>query len=294
MSPPSYTPLRYPGGKARLGPYLAAVLRANRLMDGTYVEPYAGGAGAALFLLFRGYVSRLILNDIDPAVAAFWRAVLNHNERFAEAIETIPLTVPEWDRQRQVYRSAKSGFELGFSFFYLNRTNRSGIMNAGMIGGRAQTSRWAIDARFNRAQLAERVRALRSLRRHIAVRRSDALTFLESVTELRPKRPLVYLDPPYFGKGRDLYTNFYGPDDHQAISEYLRAYPLPWIVTYDDCGAIRQLYAGFPTVNAELSYSAREFRHGRELIIFSRGLQAPTVTGQGRRHRPSFRVLQGA
>ena len=198
--PSIYTPLRYPGGKAKLGPFLVSLFKANRLVDGAYAEPYAGGAGAALFLLFRGYVSRIHLNDIDAGVISFWRAVLGHNERFAKRIETIPLTIEERERQRGIYQTARAGFDLAFAFFYLNRTNRSGIMNGGVIGGRSQTGNWRIDARFNRANLAGRVRAIGSLKRFISVSRQDALQFLDEFTAPDIRRKLLYLDPPYFTK----------------------------------------------------------------------------------------------
>jgi DNA adenine methylase len=274
--PSTYTPLRYPGGKAKLGSFLSDLLKKNHLEDATYAEPYAGGAGAALYLLFRGYAKRVHLNDIDPAVASFWRSVLTKNAEFVRKIETVPLSVKEWDRQRQIYMSKHRGFDLGFAFFYLNRTNRSGIMNGGIIGGRAQDGEWLIDARFNRVDLAERVSAIGGMRRHISVSETDALEFLSSAEETFPKRSIVYLDPPYYGKGRDLYTNFYTSDDHAAIARRMTTFKLPWVMTYDDCHPVRQLYSGFRIRESSLSYSAREVRRGRELVIFGKNIRVPS------------------
>lgn len=271
--PATYTPLRYPGGKSKLGAYLASIMRTNRLVDASYAEPYAGGAGAGLHLLFRGYASRLYLNDIDRGVVAFWRAALHHTERFARRIEKIPLTVPEWDCQKEVLHTERMGFDLGFAFFYLNRTNRSGIMNGGIIGGRNQEGEWRIDARFNRRELAERVRALSSLRRQISVTREDALEFLGGLPT--KKKVLTYLDPPYYGKGKKLYPNFYTPNDHIAIAKCLRSYPNPWVLTYDACDEVRTLYRARTVLESELSYSAREVRRGHELVIFGPGVKQP-------------------
>lgn len=284
--PATYTPLRYPGGKSKLGGYLASLMRANALVDAAYAEPYAGGAGAGLFLLFRGYASRLHLNDIDRGVIAFWRAVLNHNERFARRIERIPLTVAEWDRQKEVLRTERMGFDLGVAFFFLNRTNRSGIMNGGIIGGREQEGEWGIDARFNRAELAQRVRALASFRRQISVSRVDALDFLGGLPA--DKRLFTYLDPPYYGKGQKLYQNFYTADDHAAIARYLRSYSNPWVMTYDACDEVRVLYKARTIRASELSYSAREVRRGQELVIFGPGVKQPRdnmarASAEGRR-----------
>jgi DNA adenine methylase len=291
--PSSYTPLRYPGGKAKLGPFLGELFRANAIIGGIYAEPYAGGAGAALHLLFRGFASKIFLNDLDTGVAAFWRAILNHNDRFAEKIERVSLNVDEWDRQREIYREGHAGFDLGFAFFYLNRTNRSGIMNGGIIGGRDQSGEWGIDARFNRTDLASRVRAIGTLKRSITVTRKDALTFLDSVPEvIVGSKGLVYLDPPYYAKGPDLYPNFYSHRDHRGIAKYLKRFSVPWLLTYDDCAEIRQMYQHFDVRESELSYSAREVRRGRELVVASKGLIIPnSPKDQKRRGKSGFQLL---
>ena len=291
--PITYTPLRYPGGKSKLGPFLASFVRTNRLMDAGYAEPYAGGAGAGLHLLFRGYASRLHLNDKDRGVVSFWRAVLERNEAFAQQVERVPLTLAEWDRQKETLRAANMGYELGFAFFYLNRTNRSGIMNAGVIGGREQTGEWGIDARFNRVELAARVRALASFRKQITVTRLDALDFLGELVE-HTERLLTYLDPPYFAKGQDLYPNFYAPEDHAAIAEFLQTYPHPWLMTYDACQEVRELYRHRRVFDSELSYSAREVRRGQELVILGPGLRLPApadLERAGARYRPGFELV---
>jgi DNA adenine methylase len=286
----SYTPLRYPGGKAKLGPYLSDVIRSNRLVECTYAEPYAGGAGAGLHLLFRGYASRLQLNDIDRGVVSFWRAVLIQTEKFAKMIERVPLTVAQWDTQKIALRSAPMGFDLGFAFFYLNRTNRSGIMNGGIIGGRRQLGNYLIDARFNRLALAARVRAIGTMKQQISVTRLDALEFIDSLTDDGTARRLVYLDPPYYEKGQDLYPNFYTPNNHAEIAERLSVFEQPWMMTYDDCAEIRDLYRDSTMLDSELSYSAREVRRGREVVVFGGGLQPAPPTGPTNRPR-GFTVL---
>jgi DNA adenine methylase len=72
-----FTPLRYPGGKGKLAAYLKSIIEANRLHDGEYVEPYAGGAAIAFELLFQEYVSRIHINDLSRPIFSFWQAVLN-------------------------------------------------------------------------------------------------------------------------------------------------------------------------------------------------------------------------
>jgi DNA adenine methylase len=290
--PATYTPLRYPGGKAKLGDFLASVMRANRLVDAGYAEPYAGGAGAGLHLLFRGYATHLRLNDVDRGVASFWRAVVGRNEAFARAIERVPLTIAEWDRQKDALRTAPMGFDLGFAFFYLNRTNRSGIMNAGVIGGRDQKGEWGIDARFNRTELAARVRAIAPFRRQITVTRLDALEFLDELST-REDKLLTYLDPPYYQKGQELYPNFYSPEDHATIARYMGSYDHRWVMTYDACDDVRLLYMDRHVVDSELSYSARDVRRGKELVIFGPGVRPPSPSAGTRptkRYRPGFEL----
>jgi DNA adenine methylase len=70
--------LRYPGGKAPFAPFIADLMVANGLTGGHYLEPYAGGAGVALDLLFQGHASHIHINDADPAVYAFWLSVIKH------------------------------------------------------------------------------------------------------------------------------------------------------------------------------------------------------------------------
>jgi DNA adenine methylase len=276
--PATYTPLRYPGGKSKLAYYLTEVLRANKLFDGGYAEPYAGGAGAGLHLLFRGYASRLHLNDLDRGVASFWKAVTGHADRFAAQVRSVPLSVREWERQRECVLTAPMGFDLGFAFFYLNRTNRSGIMNGGLIGGRAQDGPWRMDARFNRDALAERVLGVGRMRRRISITHLDAIEFLDALEREAPRPTFVYLDPPYFHKGQQLYPNFYCEEDHHAIASRVGTLSLPWIMTYDDCPEIRTLYRRRRIVAGELSYSAREVRRGKEVLVLGPRVKSPKLT----------------
>ena len=81
-----YSPLRYPGGKGKLTDFFHAIIEENNLSDGYYVEPYAGGASVALSLLFNEYVSKIIINDFDRSIYAFWFSVLNETRKLCELI----------------------------------------------------------------------------------------------------------------------------------------------------------------------------------------------------------------
>lgn len=278
-----FTPLRYPGGKAKLAPFLKQLLKSNGLLDAEYVEPYAGGAGVALELLMSEYVSHVHINDFSRPVYAFWRSVLTYTDRLCQMIRDTPLTVAAWDAQKRVINapSAHDLLTLGFATFYLNRTNRSGILNAGIIGGRAQAGAWKIDARYNAADLIRRIEAIAERHRDITLTCMDALKFLQAGAATWPAKTLVYLDPPYYLKGPDLYLNSYKHENHVDISQCVRkSLRRPrWIVSYDNAPEIRAMYAGERHVLYDIGYSARNVRQGREVMFFSKGLEVPDLVG---------------
>jgi DNA adenine methylase len=271
------SPLRYPGGKARLFPYFSELVQHNGLIGAEYCEPYAGGAGLAIRLLTSGYVSRIRLNDIDASVHAFWNSVLHHNDELCTLIATTPITIGEWYRQRDIWRAVDitDTLRLGFSAFFLNRTNRSGIIEgAGPIGGYAQAGTWKIDVRFIRDTQIRNIRSLSRYAEQISISNDDAFDFI--VQYIGKPNVLTYLDPPYFVKGRKLYKNFYCPEDHIKIaSELCDRRNSNWIVTYDDVPAIRQAYASFDPIPYHLNYSAGRKAIGSEIMFLSDSLGAP-------------------
>lgn len=274
------SPLRYPGGKAVLSDFLADLIQANSLGDGIYVEPYAGGAGAALSLLFGEHVREIVLNDIDRCVYAFWRAVLNQTATLTGLVRQTRITVPEWRRQRAFYRSPRrqSQAALAFAGFYLNRCNRSGIMvNGGPIGGVRQTGKWKLNARFNKPELTKRIERVALYKSRVVVRNMDALAFLKSLcAKCDVERALIYLDPPYYDKGSQLYLNYYTPEDHQALAAFLKAHhAVKWVLSYDDVPEVRDLYRNVRYIRYGLNYSASSARRGREILFFSDSMEIP-------------------
>lgn len=275
------SPLRYPGGKGAFFPYFFELINGNRLSGGRYYEPFAGGAGVALGLLSSDAVSKAVLNDVDYHVYCFWQSVLNETDRFVESIHTALLSIYEWKKQRQVYLFPKkySMFDVGFSTFYLNRCNRSGILpKAGPIGGMHQAGKWRLNARFNREMLSERILAIGKLRNRLAVYNFDAIKFLKThlLPQHKSSRDLVYLDPPYVIAGNKLYLNFYQKIDHAALAEYLlQAHHFHWIVTYDDAALIRQLYSPCQRCLFQLCYSLQSKGQGKELLIAPKELKLP-------------------
>lgn len=289
------SPLRYPGGKAKLTPFFKRLLELNRLCDGHYAEAYAGGSGLALSLLYAEYVRYVHINDLDRAVYAFWHSVLARTDDFCRLIERRPLNPDEWRRQRRIVESKNDAdlFELGFAAFYLNRTSRSGIIaSGGMIGGNKQRGQWKLDARFNRAALVERVRRVASYKRRITLTRLDAIDFLCTMAIELPDNSLTYLDPPYFVKGqRRLYADFYKVGDHADVADTLAAFPHRWVVSYDYAPEILTLYQNYGCFVYDLRYSAQDRYDGAETIFFSPDLKVPPlslVNGLGSGHSPAL------
>lgn len=271
------TPLRYPGGKSGLTNFLRLVLAENGLRGGHYVEPYCGGSGAAVALLRAEAVTHIHLNDIDPAVFAFWRTLVREPEALCDFVETIPLTVQQWRHQREIYSAPNSKIrDRACAFLYLNRVNRSGILNGGLIGGIEQKGQWLMDARFNRIDLSDRIRKISEYRDAISVYNKDALSFIKSNNRNWPKSTLIYLDPPYYAKGQCLYRNAYEPADHARIASYLRSLTKRcWLASYDADPEIIRLYAGLEQQRYKLDYTARDRTIGREVIIYGAGTKRP-------------------
>lgn len=267
------SPLRYPGGKAKLFPFFAGLIESNDLFGCEYREPYAGGAGLALNLLAGGFVSHIHLNDIDPGIFAFWRIATRSPEALCSLVAAAELNIDEWYRQREVWRNPAqhSEIELAFATLYLNRANRSGIIEgAGPVGGYHQSGALRLDARFNKNTVIERIQLVRQLADRISVTNIDALDYIQ--TNLR-QYDLTYLDPPYYVRGQRLYKNFYGHDDHEQISQSVRAISGHWVVSYDDVAPIRLLYHWASPLPLTLRYTAGNSATGREVVYVSPSLR---------------------
>lgn len=270
---PRASPLRYPGGKAALYPTLRAVIRRNGLAGCTYVEPYAGGAGAALALLLTGQVGRIVINDLDPAIAAFWRTVVEEPEYVIRRIKRAKLSVSEWHRQKEIYAAADTADQaaLGFATFYLNRTNRSGVLNGGPIGGLDQTGNYKIDARFNKDSLCDRIRTISLYAGKITVSERDGAAIIRQYS--RSSKSLIYADPPYFEKAGSLYLNAFEAKHHEALAAALNARAdKNWLLTYDDVPRVAELYPERERHTFDLHYSAHRVVRTKEVMVVSDAL----------------------
>ena len=238
----------------------------------TYIEPFAGGAGVALSLLLENKVNKIIINDYDKAIYSFWRAIKEDTSRLLQLIEKTPLSVDEWTKQKSIYTNSNRRYsvELGFAAFYLNRTNHSGVLTGGPIGGLDQKGNYLIDARYNKLKLVDRIRKISERKDDIRVFNKEVRSFITQVISQYKENAFVYFDPPYYKKGKALYKNFFKPDDHKIIAESIQKnIRCDWVVTYDDVSQIEVLYRDYLKGRMELRYSvAPSSPYGSEIIIF--------------------------
>lgn len=273
-----YSPLRYPGGKGKILDFMKKLIEVNNLYGVEYIEPYAGGSAIALGLLLEGYVSKIYINDSDKAIFAFWQSILSETEIFIKKIYDTPITVEEWQKQRDIYNHINdfSVIELGFAAFFLNRCNRSGIIKGGMIGGYAQDGEWKIDARFNKEILVQRIEKIANFKKKIKLYNQDTYKLL-SKHKFDFRNSILYLDPPYYEKGCQLYKNHYKADDHKKIADLIKSIDGFWIVSYDNVPQILDLFENVNNRDFNISYSAGRKRSGKEIMFFSEKLTVPDV-----------------
>ena len=267
----NYSPLRYPGGKSRLADFISLAIENLEISGCSYIEPFAGGAGVGLSLLLNGHVSHIVINDYDKAIYSFWRAVKQEPQALIQKIRETPITIDEWNTQREIFRNARSySLDLAFATLFLNRTNRSGILNAGPIGGYAQAGKWKIDVRFDKETLISKILAISKVKDKITVYNKDIISFLKIYADRSNSPRFFYFDPPYYNKGQQLYKNFFSHDDHKKIRDKIKEkINDPWIITYDDISEISSLYSDYFMRKFDLIHSAANKGKASEIMIFS-------------------------
>lgn len=271
------SPLRYPGGKTILYDKVKKILEENHLLECTYMEPFSGGAGLALKLLMNNDVKKIVINDFDFAIYSFWHNVLFNTDRFCEDIKNITVNLKEWEKQKEIYNNKDnySIYEIGLATFFLNRTNRSGIIKGGPIGGKKQEGKYKIDCRFNKLILIKKIKEIGKYRNRIKLFNYDVNDFIKKVVMRQKKENFfIYFDPPYIKKGPELYKNHFNNEEHKYLSTNIKEklFEKNWIVTYDKNELVQKLYDNFRIVDFDLNYSAGKNKIGNELMILSDSL----------------------
>ncbi|EGO8793108.1 DNA adenine methylase [Enterococcus faecalis] len=273
--PHTKSPLRYPGGKTQLYRFVKSIMDLNNI-NGTYIEAYSGGFGIGVELLLNEDVERVVINDYDKSIYSVWYSILHHTDALISLIEQTPITIEEWRRQKDIninYKNYRNSLENGFSTLFLNRTNRSGIINAGPIGGYQQNSNYKLDCRFNKTGLIKKIRMIADKKDRIDLFQLDAVQLIDRIPERYDcETSFIFFDPPYYIQGKNLYTNFYTHKDHEKLAikiSNLEQYY--WITTYDYTPQIQDIYNQFDNkaCTYELLYSAQNKRKATEFLFAS-------------------------
>ncbi len=190
----NYSPLRYPGGKSKLATLIYLIMQNTENDCRTYIEPFAGGAGVALSLLLENKVDKIVINDYDKAIYSFWRAIKEDTALLLKLVAETPLNIEEWRRQKEIYtnQNQKYSVELGFAAFYLNRTNRSGVLNGGPIGGISQSGNYLMDARYNRLELIKRIEKIAERKKDISVYNKEVRSFISNIMPRHQQQAFTY------------------------------------------------------------------------------------------------------
>lgn len=273
--PRTYSPLRYPGGKTQLANFVGKILKTNALQNITYAEPFAGGFGAGLELLFANKVENVLINDYDIAIYSIWYAILNETQRLIEDIKNIEITIEEWNIQQTIYsrliKEKVYSYELAFATYFLNRTNISGIITGGPIGGQEQKGKYKLDCRFNKINLCEKIIKISNFKDEIQLYNLEANVLIKKILlNYKPKEVFIFFDPPYYEQGKNLYTNFFEHENHVDLMEtigLLNEYY--WILTYDNQNEIRYIYKNYNKYLYSINYSANKVRRANEILIHS-------------------------
>ncbi len=281
--PQTFSPLRYPGGKTSYAKLMEKIIELNKLGNCVFVEAFAGGAGAALSLLFKKRVSSLILNDLDFAIYSFWKSILNYTDEFIKLIHDTPISIYEWRKQKKIYFTEKEDtLKLGFATFFLNRTNRAGILAANPIGGITQKGNYSIDARFNKINLIKKIEDIAEKKASIIIYNQDVIDFINTLNIIHKNDNLfVYFDPPYFCKGKLLYLNHFDYKQHVSLHDSIDKFEHPWVLSYDSSPDIAEIYKDYPIYQKSLRYSITTPSSANELIISN--LQMPSGLNSFRR-----------
>lgn len=267
--------LRYPGGKTQLAKFVSNLITINKMKNPIYCEPFSGGSGVSMELLLTNKVDSVILNDLDPSIYSIWFAILHDTDKLIDTVQSMPITMDEWYRHKDIYSELKDipvyDFRLAVSALFLNRTNRGGIITGGPIGGYAQKSKYSLDCRFNKAGIVKKIHTIAEQRHRIRLYMLDAKDLINDILLQESLEQLfTFFDPPYYKQGQALYKNAFNHEDHVSLSETIKKMDkYKWIATYDECPEIKSIYADYRLYTYKLRYSVNQFREANEYLFAS-------------------------
>lgn len=265
-------PLRYPGAKSKLYDYIRKLIIAEHRTGCTFYEPFAGSAAVSLLLLEHEIINKAVLNELDPLLYNFWFSVFNHTDELITLIRDTDITLENWHEfslyRNNEYLHDKTCVQIGFAGLFLNRTNFSGILKANPLGGLNQQSKYTIDCRFNKNKIINSIQSLSLYRNKIELYNLDAIDFMKQALRYKRNRTtFVYIDPPYYKEGSNLYRCFYTHEQHVLLSKFILSKAYPWLISYDNAKEIRKMYEQLTPLTIHMDYSVHTSRNAEELLI---------------------------
>ncbi len=245
---------RYPGGKSKLRNQITNKLNLLSTEKGLeYREPFFGGGSIGLRLLQdKADLSKIWVNDFDPGVASLWTSLIRHPDQLKFWVKKFTPSVAKFDefkneltQNNPVLNTEKQIVEFGFKKLAIHQISYSGLgtKSGGPLGGRDQKSDYKIDCRWSPDYICKKIDALNIKFKKLSVR-NDCCTQLDFSDLINDTKmdALIYLDPPYYDKGNDLYQCGFQEKDHIRLADCLKKTKHKWLLSYDDCKEVRDLY----------------------------------------------------
>lgn len=258
------SPLRYPGGKSRAIGKIWPLVPDYR----EFREPFVGGGSVFLAAKQELPDRQYWINDLNTDLFHFWEQTRTNLGPLVEAVRQIQRATEDGCQLFNSYQDNwhdLDDFERAVRFFVLNRISFSGTVDSGGYSNQAFHKRFT-------ASSIDRLARLQPLMQNVRISNLDYRALLEAPGD----EVFIFLDPPYYsttnsrlyGKDGDLHTGF----DHQAFAKNMRACQHRWLITYDDCPEIRELFAFAHLQPWSLQYGMNNYKQGsagrgRELFI---------------------------
>jgi DNA adenine methylase len=265
---------RYPGGKKRFKnfiiPYIRKFLVNN---DYEYVEPFFGGGSVGIFVL--NNINKICINDKDESLCCLWNSIIHKPNELIDLInEFNPKKEDFFDIKKILIENKDCGIdnlEIGFKKLIIHQISYSGLGTkaGGPIGGKSQKSKYSVDCRWNPVNLKKEIKKISKLFNRVDIRNGKCTNFdFEKILSNKTKS-FFYLDPPYFIKGRELYEESFNGQDHVRLMKNLRQNENPWLLSYDNCSYVRDLYDWAIIQEIDINYTINTIREKKELLICS-------------------------
>lgn len=263
------TLIRYPGAKNKLVKSILNSLPEELVVplhvssNVHYVEPFfgSGAIGIAVMRLMHRRAS-VTVADADIGIASLWRAVKDSPYELCRRIKQYAPSVESFYELKSLDGTFTDTVDTGFRKLALHRISVSGFgyMAGGPIGGRSQAGDYTVDCRWRPDRMVSRVERLSALFNrfdNLQILHADVFDVLESAnkTTASYEQTFVYLDPPYYEKGDQLYKHKFTPQNHEDLAAALKGADFDWAISYDDHPEIRRLYGGATVKRLEITYT---------------------------------------